>query len=135
MLLLLANKLKNITNLTTTYNGTVTLYAQWKDTTPPSCSLTASASGVSFSSKTDNVGVSSFGLIKSSSASYNGTSSLGLSTGTFYGYVRDAAGNTSSCNIIIGATKVTSYNKTTKTCGRDFLNYTKAYKKCNKRYL
>ena len=122
----------NITNLTTTYNGTVTLYAQWKDTTPPSCSLTASASGVSFSSKTDNVGVSSFGLIKSSNASYNGTSSLGLSTGTFHGYVRDAAGNENECSIKIGATKVTSYNKTTKTCGRDFLNYTKAYKKCNK---
>ena len=122
----------NVTNLTTTYNGTVTLYAQWKDTTPPSCSLTASSSGVSFSSKTDNVGVSSFGLIKSTSASYNGTSSLALSTGTFYGYVKDAAGNTNSCNIKIGGTYVTQYSKTTKTCGRNFLNYTKAYKKCNK---
>ena len=121
----------NITNLTTTYNGTVTLYAQWKDTTPPSCSLTASSSGVSFSSKTDNVGVSSFGLIKSSSASYNGTSSLGLSTGTFYGYVKDAAGNTSSCNIKIGGTYVSQYSKTTKTCGRNLANYTKTTKTCN----
>ena len=121
----------NITNLTTTFNGTVTLFAQWKDTTPPSCSLTASASGVSFSSKTDNVGVSSFGLIKSSNASYNGTSSLGLSTGTFYGYVQDAAGNTSSCNIKIGGTYVSQYSKTTKTCDRTFLNYTKTSKRCN----
>ena len=121
----------NITNLTTAYNGTVTLYAQWRDTSSPSCTLTASGSGVSFSSKTDNVGVTSFGLIQSSTASYNGTSSLGLSTGTFYGYVKDAAGNTGSCSIKIGGTYVASYDKTTKSCGRSIANYTKTTKTCN----
>ena len=78
------------------------------------------ASGVSFSSKTDNVGVTEFGLIKSTTATYNSTSTVALSAGTFYGYVKDAAGNTGSCSRIIAAT----------TSSKQVSSY-KAYDKCS----
>ena len=134
-----------VSNLKSANNDSINLYAQWKDISSPSCKLKATASGVTFESKTDNVGVTSFGLIKSTTATYNSTSTLALSNGTFYGYVKDAAGNTGKCQITIGGTyvssytkttqtcnrNVASYNKTTQTCNRSFRNYTKTTKKCN----
>ena len=56
---------------------------------------------VSISTGDSLSGVASYGLTTSSSASYNGTSSAtqGSTSGiTWYGYVKDAAGNTNSCN-------------------------------------
>ena len=121
-----------VSNLSSTQGSTVTLYAKWKDTSAPTCKLKATTSGVTFDSKTDNVGVASFGLIKSSTATYNSTTTLSLSNGTFYGYVKDAAGNTGSCSITIGGTYVSSYNKTTQTCNRSVSSYNKTTQTCNR---
>ena len=134
-----------VSNLKSANNDSINLYAKWKDVSNPSCKLKATSSGVTFESKTDNVGVTSFGLIKSTTATYNGTSTLALSNGTFYGYVKDAAGNTGKCQITIGGTYVSSYTKTTQKCNRSvgsydktvqtcvgtFSHYSKTTKKCN----
>ena len=121
-----------VSNLKSANNDSINLYAKWKDVSNPSCKLKATASGVTFESKTDNVGVTSFGLIKSTTATYNGTSTLALSNGTFYGYVMDAAGNTGKCQITIGGTYVSSYTKTTKTCNRSVASYDKTVQTCNR---
>lgn len=79
------------------------------DWTKPSCSLSASTSGVYFYSKSDSLsGISGYGLSTSSSATYNGTTSLGLSSNTFYGYVKDNAGNTNYCTRYVFGTSSTS---------------------------
>lgn len=89
-----------------TGNYSMTLYAVWSlsDTTPPTCTLSASSSGIFFGSYSSDV--ASYGMSTSSSATYNGTSSLGLSAGTKYGFVKDAAGNTGSCSLTIGTTSL-----------------------------
>ena len=104
-----------------TRNEEHTLYAHYDletapDTVAPTCSLKASSSTISFKTKSDNVAVDSFGLIKSATPTYNNTSSLSIDTGTYYGYVKDAAGNTGSCKIIIKATNKT----TTYTCKHNY---------------
>ena len=121
-----------VSNLKSANNDSINLYAKWKDVSSPSCKLKATSSGVTFESKTDNVGVTSFGLIKSTTATYNGTSTLALSNGTFYGYVMDAAGNTGKCQITIGGTYVSSYTKTTQTCNRSVASYNKTTQTCNR---
>ena len=124
-----------VSNLKSANNDSFNLYAQWKDVSNPSCKLKATASGVTFESKTDNVGVISFGLIKSTTATYNSTSTLALSNGTFYGYVMDAAGNTGKCSITIGGTYVSSYTMTTKKCNSYVSSYTKTTKTCNRNFV
>lgn len=86
-----------------------------KDSKAPSCSLTASGtignngwyrSNVTVKmSKADNTngsGILSYGITISSSASYNGSSSVTQTQDTkeitYYGYVKDAAGNTAKCS-------------------------------------
>ena len=50
-------------------------------------------------SKNDTLsGIKEYGLVKSSNVNYNSKTSIEFSTGTFYGYVKDNVGNTSSCN-------------------------------------
>ena len=120
-----------VTN-TTVITRDVTLKAKWTDIEPPKCVLVASASGVSFESITDNVAVTKYGITTSSTASYNSNSKQSLSINTFYGHVKDAAGNTGNCRISIGGTYADTYDKTTRTCNRKFVNYTKKYKTCNK---
>ena len=83
------------------------------DKTAPSCSISASGtpgnnswyrSNVTLSlSRSDNLsGVASYGLTTSSSASYNGSASATRTSDTsgitYYGYVKDAAGNTNKCS-------------------------------------
>ncbi len=123
----------NVSTLTTENNGIVPLYAQWVDNEDPKCSLKATSDGVTFATKNDNVGVSAFGLIKSTTATYNSKTTLELSNGTFYGYVKDAAGNTYKCSITIGGTKVTAYEKVTSTCDREVKDYTKTTKTCKRK--
>ena len=54
-----ANRITKIEKGTAT---DITLYAKWKDSTAPTCTLTASSSsGVTFATRNDNVGVTSFG--------------------------------------------------------------------------
>ena len=85
-----------------------------RDTVAPSCSLNKSGTAgnngwyksnvtVSFASKTDSTsGVSNYGITTSTSASYNSKSSVtqtaDTSNITYYGYVKDAAGNTNKCS-------------------------------------
>lgn len=70
------------------------------DKTPPTCRLSV---GNSISMGTKSSDVAQFGVSKSSTVSY-GTSSLTTSTGTFYGYVLDKAGNTGSCSVSVTTT-------------------------------
>ena len=110
------------------------------DTVSPTCSLNKSGtwnSGgfytskvtVSFASKTDSGGstLASYGLNTSNSATYNNSASKeqGASNGvTWYGFVKDAAGNTGSCNtgsfkVLLEPPKITfslSGSTSTATC-------------------
>ncbi len=68
------------------------------DKTAPTCKLSVTRSQVSFSNKSSDV--SSYGISKTTTASY-GSSTASMSTGTFYGHVVDAAGNTGRCSASI----------------------------------
>lgn len=96
-----------------------------KDTVKPNCNLTVlsgstNASGsyttdvvVGFKSKTDATsGVKSFGITNNSKVLYNGTDKYTIKnngTTKVYGYVKDAAGHTNTCDITINR------NATSKT--------------------
>lgn len=104
-----------------------------EDTSAPTCKLKATASGVTFEIKTDNVGVTSYGLVKSTTQTFNSEDTLELSNGKFYGYVKDEAGNTGSCSITIsGTTQTSNYSKTTRTCSYGITNYTNIIKRCDR---
>ena len=92
------------------------------DTTKPTCSISKSGtvgsdnwyrSSVNLSlSKSDNMsGVASYGLTSSSSTTYNSKSSdsrsgeTGSSKVSWYGYVKDNAGNTNNCSTTFGIDK------------------------------
>ena len=76
------------------------------DKTAPTCKLSVSRSKISFGSKSSDV--SSYGISTSTTASY-GSSTATTSTGTFYGHVVDAAGNTGRCSASI--TRTSSYEE------------------------
>ena len=105
--------------------GKITLYAQWKDIQSPTCSLTASSTAVNIA-VTDNVGVTQYGIGTSSTANYNGKNTHNLTTGTIYGYVRDAAGNTGSCSATIISTSAVY------SCPTGYTNYYNNTKECYK---
>lgn len=71
------------------------------DKTAPKCSLSLSGSKIVFGSKDSDV--SNSGISSSTTESYT-NQTLSISTGTYYGYVKDAAGNTGSCKITITTT-------------------------------
>lgn len=98
------------------------------DKTNPTCTVNVTTSGVTITGSDTNLDTS--GLSTTNSASY-GTTSLGLSKNTFYGFVKDKAGNTGTCSkTIIGTT--TTYKKTTSTCNE---TSTKSYTyDCSKSY-
>ena len=83
--------------------------SQTNNSASPSCSLKINASNVSFNTKTDDVAVVQFGLTTSSTPTYNGNSSLATGVGTYYGYVKDADGNTGICSIQVTNTTVRTY--------------------------
>ena len=113
----------NGTNLTIGL-GNITLTANWKanDTTPPTCTLSADASNIT-ATASDDKGIAYQGW----SSSYSGTNSTSksIAVGTHTYYVKDTAGNTSSCSIIIAATQKsstyedrgTSHSQITGSCG------------------
>ena len=124
---------QSVINLTSTNNGVVKLHAKWQDTENPSCSLKVTTSGISFDTKTDNVGVSSYGINKSTNAEYNSKTSISLTTGTVYGHVKDAAGNTARCQVTLANTYASNYQTVTNTCKEESKeSYTKIISKCNK---
>ncbi len=98
-------------------------------TTKPTCSISVTTSGVTLS-KTN---ADSYGLSTSSTATYNGTTSLSLSNNTFYGYVKDKAGNTATCSKKVFATSKNTttscpsgYNKCASGYNCQCYSYTKA---------
>ena len=95
-----------------TANESVTLYAIWKsdDTTPPTCSLSANSSTIT-ATATDNKGIAYQGW----SSSYSGSNSTSkdIAEGEHTYYVKDTAGNPSTCSISIKATH--SYQKQVQT--------------------
>ena len=95
-----------------TANESVTLYAMWRsdDTTPPTCSLSANSSTIT-ATATDNKGIAYQGW--SSSYSGSNSTSKNIAVGTHTYYVKDTAGNPSTCSISIKATH--SYQKKVQT--------------------
>ena len=95
-----------------TANESVTLYAIWKsdDTTPPTCNLSANGSTIT-ATATDNKGIAYQGW--SSSYSGSNSTSKNIAVGTHTYYVKDTAGNPSTCSISIKATY--SYQKEVQT--------------------
>ena len=71
------------------------------DKKAPTCKLTANSSKISFKEKSSDV--KKFGITTSEKADYT-NSTKNISTGKFYGYVMDEAGNTGSCSIEITET-------------------------------
>lgn len=82
------------------------------DKTEPTCTLAVNTSGVSFGNKSSDV-VSS-GISTSTSVSY-GSQTAGLSNNTFYGYLKDRAGNLGKCSANVVSTTI-AYDKTTTIC-------------------
>ena len=80
--------------------GNITLTANWKanDTTLPTCTLSADASNIT-ATASDDKGISYQGW--SSSYSGSNSTSISIAVGTHTYYVKDTAGNTSSCSISI----------------------------------
>ncbi len=113
-------------NTLVTEDSPKTLYAHYalSDTTSPTCTLQASGSTVSFSSKNDNIGVTAYGLNNSATASYNSTNSLSIAEATFYGHVKDAAGNIGTCSITIKKNVTATY-----TCRHNYDACAKGYKR------
>lgn len=64
------------------------------DSVSPTCTLKVVEDEVMFLSKSDNINILEFGLTKSSKEEYNNLTKIKISKGTFYGYVKDTAGNT-----------------------------------------
>ena len=81
------------------------------DKTVPTCKLTANSSKISFGQKSTDVQKS--GITKNKTADYT-NATVNISTGKFYGYVIDKAGNTGSCNIEIIETS--SSRSCSETC-------------------
>ena len=81
------------------------------DKTAPTCKLTANSSKISFGQKSTDV--QKLGISKNKTADYT-NATVNISTGKFYGYVIDKAGNTGSCNIEIIETS--SSRSCSETC-------------------
>lgn len=103
---------------TITYNPTITT----PDPTPtpdpepsgsaPTCSLSVSTSGVTLSKSSD---ATEYGLVRgSSSPNYNSISSQSLTTGEFYGFVKNAYG-TGTCHASVVSTAVEDLSTTRYT--------------------
>ncbi len=111
-----------------------------KDTVKPSCTLeglsgSKNSSGtyitdavVGFKSKTDATsGVKSYGVTNSATVNYNGKDSYTVNTnGTtkVYGYVKDAAGHTNTCNVSINRS-VSSSKTSVPSCSLEIKSGTK----------
>jgi len=109
------------------------------DNITPTCKLKVTTSGISFASKSDNISVTSYGIIKSTTPTYNSKTTLTLTTGTVYGYVKDVAGNMGKCSVDVAnvsktcpdgykdygnASQCRKYNTTyCDTCNGDCLSY------------
>ena len=86
--------------------GSFALTANWgvNDTTPPTCSLSASAGSTTITATVSDTGGSGIAG-KGFSTSYGGeTTKTVSSTGTIKYYVKDGAGNTGTCSATISAT-------------------------------
>ena len=109
------NKIKPGINDADVKSGTA--YAIWKDVIKPTCTINATESGVTMT-YSDNDSVSNYGLTTTNSVSYNSTTTGSLEDDTtYYGWVKDPAGNTGKCSTTIDATYVSSYTVKSKKCG------------------
>lgn len=87
------------------------------DNENPTCRLSVTDSGVTFDKKSDNGEISFYGMNKTGDAVYDNSDNLSLSDGTFYGYVKDIAGNVGSCSVKITNADPTLYEKEEQSCG------------------
>ena len=114
-----------------TPTSSLTLYAKWTDTTNPTCNLALSGTKgngnwykgdvlVTLTTADVGSGVKEYGLTTANTATYNNTQKVTQTadtTGTtYYGYVKDNAGNTGTCNIAVykdaAAPVISSLNNT-----------------------
>ncbi|MEI3507739.1 MAG: InlB B-repeat-containing protein [Bacilli bacterium] len=114
-----------------TPTSSLTLYAKWTDTTNPTCTLALSGTKgngnwykgdvlVTLTTADVGSGVKEYGLTTANIATYNNTQKVTQTadtTGTtYYGYVKDNAGNTGTCNIAVykdaAAPVISSLNNT-----------------------
>ena len=103
------------------------------DKTAPTCTLAVNTNGISFSSKSSDV--TNSGISTSTSVSY-GSQTASLSNNTFYGYLKDRAGNFGKCSVNVTSTSI-AYDKVTTTCNESSVNnpisyYTKTTYYCNR---
>ncbi len=87
------------------------------DNVPPICRLSVTSSGITFDKKEDNGEIYTYGMNMTGEAVYDKTDNLELDEGTFYGYVKDTAGNVGSCSAKLNYAEVSEYTKTTNLCG------------------
>ena len=102
----------------------VELAVNWVDETAPTCSLTVSSTGVTLSSKSDNVGVTEYGMGMTLAPTYNSITSHNFSVGTIYGYVKDSAGNEGSCSVLVMPTTSGTTNGTINCSSSNYSNRT-----------
>ena len=103
------------------------------DKTAPTCTLAVNTNGISFSNKSSDV--TNSGISTSTSVSY-GSQTASLSNNTFYGYLKDRAGNFGKCSVNVTSTSI-AYDKITTTCNESSVNnpisyYTKTTYYCNR---
>ena len=101
----------------------ITLYAGWKDSTPPTCSITITTSNATLTYSDNSGSVVDYDLTKSSTPTYNKNTTLAVGTGTYYGYVKDGTGNIGSCNKIVHSTVVNTYTRKYQNCTRTGTSY------------
>ena len=83
----------------------VVLGVNWKDSTPPTCSISATAGSTTLTATySDNSGAISYYGWSSTYSGANSTTKTINSTGTITYYVKDVAGNTGSCSVEIVST-------------------------------
>ena len=88
----------------------VVLGVNWKDSTPPTCSISATSGSTTLTATYfDNSGAVSYYGWSSTYSGTNSTTKTIDSTGTITYYVKDAAGNTGSCSVVISDANAVGY--------------------------
>ena len=100
------------------------------DKTPPTCTLAVNASTVYFANKSSDV--TSLGISTNTNPSYS-NQTANISLNTFYGYLKDRAGNTGKCSASVASTSI-AYDKTTNTCNESVSSEDNYTYNCSKSY-
>ena len=114
-----------VKNLTSMSGGSITLYTVWKSNTPPTCTLAVSSSGIKFKTTSSDT-ISSWLSTKDNATS--GKTSLELSEGTKYGFVKNSDGLVGKCSVDI------EYSVRNKSYSCTESNYSNPKNSCSSSY-